>query len=88
MALTLARGLAPKIRVNALAPGFIDTGWFDKLGPHRDRIRESVIARSPLAMACSPTDIAGTALFLASPAACGVTGETLIADAGLRMTGG
>lgn len=88
LALTLARGLAPKIRVNALAPGFIDTGWFDKLGPHRDRIRQSVIERSPLKVASSPEDIAGTALFLGSEAACRVTGETLIADAGLRMTGG
>lgn len=88
MALSLARGLAPKIRVNAIAPGFIDTPWFDKLGPHRDRIRESVIQRTPLKVAASPEDIAGTALFLASEAANRVTGETLIADAGLRMTGG
>jgi len=88
LALSLARGLAPTIRVNALAPGFIDTPWFDKLGSNRDRIRESVIARTPLKVASSPEDIAGTALFLASEAACRVTGETLIADAGLRMTGG
>lgn len=88
MALSLARGLAPKIRVNAIAPGFIDTPWFDKLGPHRDRIRELVVERTPLKVASQPEDIAGTALFLASEAACRVTGETLIADAGLRMTGG
>lgn len=88
MALTLARGLAPAIRVNAIAPGFIDTPWFDKLGPHRDRIRESVIQRTPLRVASSPEDIAGTVLFLGSPAACRITGEVLVADAGLRMTGG
>lgn len=88
MVLTLAMGLAPKIRINALAPGFMDTGWFDKLGPHRDKIRESVAERAPLKVASQPEDIAGTALFLASEAACRITGETLIADAGLRLVGG
>jgi NAD(P)-dependent dehydrogenase (short-subunit alcohol dehydrogenase family) len=88
MVLTLAIGLAPKIRINALAPGFIDTGWFDKLGPHRDKIRQSVAERAPLKVASQPEDIAGTALFLASEAACRITGETLIADAGLRLVGG
>lgn len=88
LVLSLAMGLAPQIRINALAPGFIDTVWFDKLGPHRDKIRQSVIERTPLKVASTPEDIAGTALFLASEAACRVTGETLIADAGLRMTGG
>jgi NAD(P)-dependent dehydrogenase (short-subunit alcohol dehydrogenase family) len=88
MVLTLARGLAPKIRINAVAPGFMDTVWFDKIGPYRDRIRESVIERTPLKVASTAEDIAGTALFLGSEASCRVTGETLIADAGLRMTGG
>ncbi|MCJ2180303.1 SDR family NAD(P)-dependent oxidoreductase [Novosphingobium album (ex Hu et al. 2023)] len=88
MVLTLARGLAPKIRINSVAPGFMDTVWFDKIGPHRDKIRESVIERTPLKVASTAEDIAGTALFLGSEASCRVTGETLIADAGLRMTGG
>lgn len=88
LVLTLARGLAPKIRINAVAPGFMDTVWFDKIGPHRDRIRESVIERTPLKVASTAEDIAGTALFLGSAASSRVTGETLIADAGLRMTGG
>lgn len=88
MVLTLARGLAPKIRINSVAPGFMDTVWFDKIGPHRDKIRESVIERTPLKVAATAEDIAGTALFLGSEASCRVTGETLIADAGLRMTGG
>jgi len=88
MAMSLARGLGPKIRVNALAPGFIDTVWFDKLGPMRDRIRESVKERTVLQVASSAEDIAGTALFLGSPAACRVTGEVLVCDAGLSLTGG
>lgn len=88
MVLTLARGLAPRIRVNALAPGFMDTGWFDKLGPHRDAIRQSVAERAPLKVASTPEEIAGTALFLGSEAANRMTGEILVADAGLKMVGG
>lgn len=88
LALGLARALAPRIRVNALCPGFIDTPWFDKLGSARTRIRESVAKRSLLQIAATPEEIAGTALFLASPAARHVTGETLLADAGLHLTGG
>lgn len=88
LVLSLARGLAPRIRVNSLAPGFIDTGWFDKLGPHRDAIRKSVAERAPLKVASTPQEIAGTALFLGSEAACRVTGQTLVADAGLSMVGG
>ncbi|MCJ2185516.1 SDR family NAD(P)-dependent oxidoreductase [Novosphingobium beihaiensis] len=88
MVLTLARGLAPKIRINAVAPGFMDTVWFDKMGPHRDKIRASVIERTPLKAAASAEDIAGTALYLGSEAANRVTGQTLVADAGLSMTGG
>lgn len=88
LALALARALAPRIRVNALCPGFIDTPWFDKLGSARARIRDSIAERTPLQVASTPEDIAGSALFLGSPAARHVTGETLLADAGLHLTGG
>jgi NAD(P)-dependent dehydrogenase (short-subunit alcohol dehydrogenase family) len=88
LALSLSRALAPRIRVNALCPGFIDTPWFDKLGSARGRIRDSVAERTLLKVAATPGEIAGTALFLGSPAARHVTGETLLADAGLHLTGG
>lgn len=88
LALGLARALAPRIRVNALCPGFIDTPWFDKLGSARGRIRDSVVERTLLKIAAQPDEIAGSALFLGSPAARHVTGETLLADAGLHLTGG
>lgn len=50
MTLSLARALAPKIRVNALCPGFIDTRWFtDAFGEETTaRIRENVTAITPL----------------------------------------
>lgn len=87
MTLSLARALAPKIRVNAICPGFIDTPWFGKGVPEDriERMRQGVIASSPLKAASTAEDIAGAAIFLASPAARHVTGETLLADAGTHL---
>lgn len=87
MTLSLARGLAPKIRVNAICPGFIDTPWFGKGMPKErvDRMREATIASTPLKAASTAEDIAAAAVFLASPASRHVTGETLIVDAGTHL---
>jgi NAD(P)-dependent dehydrogenase (short-subunit alcohol dehydrogenase family) len=87
MTLSLARALAPTIRVNALCPGFIDTRWFpDAFGAETTaKIRENVIANTPLKAASSPEDIAAAGLFLISGAARHVTGETLLVDAGLHL---
>lgn len=87
MTLSLARALAPRIRVNAVCPGFIDTPWFGKAMDEGvvDRLRASTIAATPLQVASSAEDIAGAAVFLASPAARHVTGETLLVDAGLHL---
>jgi NAD(P)-dependent dehydrogenase (short-subunit alcohol dehydrogenase family) len=87
MTLSLARALAPQIRVNAICPGFIDTPWF---GKGRDeaqlaRLRAGVAATTPLKVASTAEDIAGAAVFLASPAARHITGETLMADAGTHL---
>ena len=87
MTLSLARGLAPKIRVNAICPGFIDTPWFGKGMPQEriDRMREATIASTPLKAASTAEDIAAAAVFLASPASRHVTGETLLVDAGTHL---
>ena len=87
MTLSLARALAPKIRVNAICPGFIDTPWFGKAMPEERvaRIREGTAASVPLKVASTAEDIAASAVFLASPASRHVTGETLLADAGLHL---
>jgi len=87
MTLALARSLAPKIRVNALCPGFMDSPWFDKLGypGGRGRLREYVAQSTPMKVASTPEDIAGSALFLGSTAARHITGETLLADAGMHL---
>ena len=87
MTQSLARALAPKIRVNAICPGFIDTRWFtDKFGEEKtDTIRQNVVKRTPLQVASTPQDIADTALFFLSDASRSITGETLLADAGLHL---
>ena len=87
MTLSLARSLAPKIRVNAVCPGFIDTPWFGKAMPQERvaRIREGTAASVPLKVASTAEDIAVSAVFLASPASRHVTGETLLVDAGLHL---
>ena len=87
MTLSLARALAPKIRVNAVCPGFIDTPWFGKgLGEAAaDRIRANAAAVTPLKAASTPDDIAASTVFLASRASRHVTGETLLVDAGSHL---
>ena len=87
MTLSLARALAPKIRVNAICPGFIDTPWFGRgmNAQSLDRMRQGVAASTPLKAASTAEDIAGAAVFLASPAARHITGETLLVDAGTHL---
>jgi 3-oxoacyl-[acyl-carrier protein] reductase len=87
MTLSLARALAPKIRVNAVCPGFIDTPWFGKALPAErvQRMRENSAAGTPLKVASSAEDIAAAAVFFASPGSRHVTGETLLVDAGTHL---
>lgn len=87
MTVSLARALAPQIRVNAVCPGFIDTPWFGKGMPETevDRLRANAAANTPMRAASSPADIAAAAVFLAGPASRHVTGETLLVDAGSHL---
>ena len=89
MTLSLARALAPSIRVNAICPGFIDTPWFGKAmdADRVERLRAGAAAATPLKVASTAEDVAGAAVFLASPASRHVTGETLLVDAGLHLGG-
>jgi 3-oxoacyl-[acyl-carrier protein] reductase len=87
MTVSLARALAPRIRVNAVCPGFIDTPWFGKGMPESavERLRTNAAAGTPLKSASRPEDIAAAAVFLAAPASRHVTGETLLVDAGSHL---
>jgi NAD(P)-dependent dehydrogenase (short-subunit alcohol dehydrogenase family) len=84
---SLARALAPLIRVNTICPGYIDTTWFSKgRGEEGARlVRESVVAKVPLKVASSADDVASLVCFLATPASSNMTGEIVRMDAGLHL---
>src|SRR5438045_287116 len=84
---SLARALAPLIRVNTVCPGYIDTPWFTK-GRGEEaakQVRDNVIARVPLKVASSAEDIAALVCFLATPQSSNMTGEVVRMDAGLHL---
>ena len=87
MTISLARALAPQIRLNAVCPGFIGTRWFkDAMDAGiYDKIVARVEAAAPLGVASGPDDIADAALFFATDAARHVTGELLLVDAGTHL---
>lgn len=79
---SLAIAWAPAgIRVNAIAPGWIETALTAPLVADPAR-RDAIIARTPLGRWGQPADVAGAALFLASPAAAFITGVILPVDGG------
>jgi dehydrogenase/reductase SDR family protein 4 len=82
---SLARELGPSgVRVNALAPGLIETRFSAALFQDRAAY-ERLIAHVPLGRHGQPDDLAGAALFLASDASAYITGQTLIVDGGGRV---
>ncbi len=77
----LAQEVATRgITVNAIAPGYIET---DMTAAISDERRNATIANIPAGRAGSPLDVAGAAVFLASPAASYVTGTTLHVNGGM-----
>jgi 3-oxoacyl-[acyl-carrier protein] reductase len=85
--LSLARALAPLIRVNTVCPGYIDTPWFTK-GRGAEaaaRVRDAVIAKVPLKVASTAQDVAGVICFLATSPSSNMTGELVRVDAGAHL---
>lgn len=76
---SLALSLAPQVRVNCLAPGWICTAW----GTHASQAwQDRVLRETPLARWGTPTDVAQTALWLASPGAAFITGQIVRVNGG------
>jgi dehydrogenase/reductase SDR family protein 4 len=81
----LAAEWGPKnVRVNAIAPGLIKTEFARALWEDEKRRTEREAA-TPLRRLGEPIDIAGVAVFLASPAANFITGQTIVADGGVTV---
>lgn len=72
------------IRVNGIAPGFVPTKM-TRVTTENEARREGAIARIPLRRMGTPEDMAGAALFLSSPLASYITGQSLIVDGGLSL---
>ncbi|MBI3079021.1 MAG: SDR family oxidoreductase [Deltaproteobacteria bacterium] len=79
---TLANALAPKVRVNAVAPGWMRGEWMEKaLGDNYDALMERRARRTPLRRTATPDDVAETMLSLIESNRF-VTGEIIVVDGG------
>ncbi len=80
----LAREVGSRnITVNAVAPGFIDTDMTRELD---DKQKDALLAQIPLGRLGAAEEIAATVLFLASPGAAYITGETIHVNGGMYMS--
>lgn len=77
----LARALAPEVRVNAIAPGAVDSSW---MVDWTNEERQQSIERALLKRRCQPEDLAEVIVFLGFGAAM-VTGQTVVVDGGLTL---
>jgi 3-oxoacyl-[acyl-carrier protein] reductase len=85
LTITLARVLGPDVRVNAVAPGFIDGSWLrDSLGEQYETIKGVVASRSPLGRVSTPEDVAAAIFALISGPDL-ITGHVLPVEAGVLI---
>jgi 3-oxoacyl-[acyl-carrier protein] reductase len=82
MSRCLARELAPRVRVNVVAPGWIMTEWLEQAA---DATRRAVVEATPLGRWGTPADVGSAVVFLASAEASFITGETLLVGGGVVM---
>jgi len=80
---SLAREVASRgVRVNVVAPGFVETDMTKKIG---EKAREVLKAQIPLGRTAQPEEIASTVVFLVSDRASYITGQVLIVDGGMAI---
>jgi NAD(P)-dependent dehydrogenase (short-subunit alcohol dehydrogenase family) len=77
---------AHKVRVNALAPGWIETEMNETARRTIPEFNRSVLESIPLGRWGTPEDVAGAAVFLCSPAASFITGSVLVVDGGQTLS--
>jgi NAD(P)-dependent dehydrogenase (short-subunit alcohol dehydrogenase family) len=86
MVRTLSTELSPHgVRVNAIAPGWIDTDMSRKAFAGDPARRSKIISRTPMAKLGDVSDVGWAAVYLSSPAAKFVTGAVLPIDGGVSM---
>ena len=73
------------INVNAIAPGFFPSNLTKHI-VQNDEMTEDALSKIPRGRMGKPEDIAGTAIFLCSPASSWITGETIVLDGGMAST--
>jgi 3-oxoacyl-[acyl-carrier protein] reductase len=79
MTRSFARELAPRVRVNCIAPGWIENEW---MGSRPDDFKKRIAEHIPLQRLGTPSDVVAAALFLASSAASYITGQVLLVNGG------
>ena len=84
LTMTFARTFGPEIRVNCVAPGYVETRWHEVRGANREPFRNAVAGMTPLKRVCGPEDVAQVVLSLVEGADM-VTGQTLVVDGGMVM---
>ncbi|MFM7072906.1 MAG: SDR family NAD(P)-dependent oxidoreductase [Planctomycetota bacterium] len=87
LTVSLARTFAPRIRVNAVAPGFITGRWLENgLGGNYERVKEAFDKALPLGRVCEPDDVAAAIISLVTGSPL-VTGQILAVDSGMLIAG-
>ena len=85
MTVSLARVLGPSIRVNAVAPGFIEGAWLEKgLGDDYDAVKAKVEDAAVLRKVCRPEDVSAAILSLITGSDL-VTGQNVVCDGGMLI---
>ena len=82
LTVSLARALAPAIRVNAVAPGYIDTRWWQQR-PNYEASKQMAEAMTPLGRVCTADDVSKVVLDLVTSDM--ITGQILVVDGGMGI---